>query len=342
MRRARGQHDGAAWRRRLRRDRFGTAALALTAAIVLACFVGGPVMARVVGHGPNDPFPYAVNASNRPAGPWARVPAVHSAVSDDSGTLVPPKSGPTTLLVLGGDGPLGRDLLLRILYGGIVSIEVGLLAVLIALLIGVLLGAAAGLLGGLVDAVVARLSELTMALPVLFLLVLVGSSGFGRALQGVTLGVFNRGVVSVALAIGVFLWFYPARLVRTQLRMLHGREFVEAAEALGGSRRWILRKHLAPHLVPALAAWATTAVATAVVFEIGVTFLNAGVRLPTASWGRLLADTWGSPLSPARFDPAFSSIWPTVFTSLALFLTVAAVFEAGEAVQRALLPERRK
>ena len=311
-------------------------------AIAVACFASAPIMARVVGHGPNDPFPYAVNATNKPLGPWARVPAVHSAIANDDGTLVAPKNGPTTLLVLGGDGPLGRDLLLRLLYGGIVSIEVGLLAVLIALLIGVALGAAAGLLGGLVDAAVARAAELTMALPVLFLLVLLGSSTFGRVLQGVTLGILNRGVVAVALAIGVFLWFYPARLVRTQLRLLRGREFVEAAEALGGSRRWILRKHLAPHLVPALAAWTTTAVATAVVFEIGVTFLNAGVRLPTSSWGRLLADTWGSPLSPTRFDPAFNSIWPTVFTSLALFLTVAAVFEAGEAVQRALLPERRR
>ena len=82
--------------------------------------------------------------------------------------------------------------------------------------------------------------------------------------------------------------------------------------------------------------------AIAILFEIGVSFLNAGVRLPTASWGRLLVDTWGSPFSPSRFDPELSSIWPTVFTSLAIFLTVAVTYEIGEAIQRAVLVERRR
>jgi peptide/nickel transport system permease protein len=317
------------------------AALVLAIVVLVSCFLGAPVLARVLGHGPNDPLPYAVDASNRPVGPWTRVAAVTSAIVGDDGYPVEPVGAPTTLLVLGGDGPLGRDLLLRILYGGVVSIEIALLAVAIALVIGVTAGALAGLLGGAVDGLVSRLTELAMALPVLFLLVLVGSSVVGERMQDVTLGIFNEGVLAVALLIGAFTWFYPARLVRVQILVLRRREFVDAALVAGAGRWRIFWKHLLPHLAPALAAWATTAVAIAILFEIGVSFLNAGVRLPTASWGRLLVDTWGAPLAPSRFDPAFMSIWPTVFTSLAILLTVVAVYEVGEALQRALLVERR-
>ncbi len=327
---------------RLRRDRVGMAAIALAVGILLACFVGGPLLTRALGHGPNDPLPYAVDSSNRPVGPWTRVPAVTSALVDDYGELVDPTGSPTTLLVLGGDGPLGRDLLLRILYGGVVSIEIALLAVAIALLIGVAAGGAAGMLGGAVDGTVSRLTELAMSLPVLFLLVLVGTSAVGESLQDLTLGIFNQGVLAVALLIGLFTWFYPARLVRVQIIQLRRREFVDAAIVAGSGRWRIFRRHLVPHLVPALAAWATTGVAIAILFEIGVSFLNAGVRQPTSSWGRLLVDTWGSPLLPSRFDPAFMSIWPTVFTSLAMLITVVAIYEVGEALQRALVVERQR
>ncbi len=346
-----GQDDAAAVRprspreitvERLRRDRVGMAAAVLALLILLACFAGAPLLARVLDHGPNDPFPYAVDELNRPVGPMTRVIALNNASYDEWGDPIVPAGAATTLLVLGGDGPLGRDLLLRILYGGVVSIEVGLLAVAIALVIGLIAGAAAGMLGGVVDNVISRLTELAMALPVLFLLVLVGTSSLGERLQGITLGVFNQGVVAVALFIGVFMWFYPARLVRTQILVLRQREFVDAALVAGAGRWRIFRTHLVPHLVPSLAAWATTAVGIAILFEIGVSFLNAGVELPTASWGRLLVDTWGSPFTPTRFDPGLSSVWPTVFTSLAIFLTVVAIYEVGEAIQRALLVERRQ
>lgn len=327
---------------RLRRDRIGMASLVLAIVILLACFVGGPVLSRALGHGPNDLLPYAVDELNRPVGPLTRVVALNNATFDEWGDLIEPRGAPTTLLVLGGDGPLGRDLLLRILYGGVVSIEVALLAVAIALVIGLAVGAAAGMLGGAVDGVISRLTELAMALPVLFLLVLVGTSVVGERLQDITFGFLNEGVVAVALFIGVFTWFYPARIVRTQIMSLRRREFVDAALVAGAGRWRIFRRHLLPHLVPALAAWATTGIAIAILFEIGVSFLNAGVRLPTASWGRLLVDTWGSPFAPSRFDPGLSSIWPTVFTSLAIFLTVAVTYEIGEAIQRAVLVERRR
>ncbi len=326
---------------RLRRDRAAVIAFYLAAAVLLACFVGGPVLSHILGHGPNDLFPYAVDDNLRPVGPLSLVPDTHAALVDDYGEIVPPAAGTgETLLILGADGALGRDLFLRLLYGGQVSIEVGVLAALIALLLGVSLGALAGMLGGLVDAGVSRLSEIVMAFPILFLLVLVGASSFGSHLQDITFGVLNEGVFSVALLIGLFTWFYPARLVRTQLLSLRRSEFVDASLLTGAGRAWIFRKHLLPHLGPSLVTWGTLAVATGILLEIGVTFLNAGVRLPTASWGRILADTWGSPLSPSRYNPAAVSLWPTIFASLAIFVAVVALHEMGEALQRVFGTER--
>jgi peptide/nickel transport system permease protein len=308
---------------RLRRDRAAVAALSLAAGLLLACFVGGPLLARVLGHGPNDLFPYAVDENLRPVGPLSRVPDLHAATVDEYGQITPPPPGTeTTLLVLGGDGALGRDLFLRLLYGGQASIEVGVLAAVIALLIGISLGALAGMLGGVVDAFVSRLSEIVMAFPILFLLVLVGASAFGSYLQGIT------------FLIGLFTWFYPARLVRTQLVSLRRSEFVDASLVAGAGRSWIFRKHLLPHLGPSLLTWGTLAVATGILLEIGITFLNAGVRLPTATWGRILADTWGSPLAPSRYNPYAVTLWPTIFASAAIFLAVVALHEIGEALQR--------
>jgi len=317
------------------------AAILLLTVILLACFVGAPLLARALGHGPNDPFPYAVDDSLRPVRPWSHVPDINSAPVDEDGELTaPPEGTPETLFVFGGDGAVGRDLFLRVLYGGQVSITVGVLAVLIALVIGVVLGAIAGMAGGIADAGISRLTEFVMALPILFLLVLVGASTVGARLQDITFGVLNEGVFAVALIIGLFTWFYPARLVRAQLFSLRTREFVDASVMAGAGRSRIFRSHLLPHLVPSLVTWGTLAVATAIMIEIGVTFLNAGVRLPTASWGRILSDTWGSPLSPSIYDPATVSIWPTIFPSIAIFLTVVALHEIGEALQRVWGVER--
>ncbi len=328
---------------RLRRDRAAVMALGLAAAIVLACFAGGPALTRILGHGPNDLFPYAVDENLRPVGPLSLVPDTHAALVDQNGQIVAPAAGTgETLLLLGGDGALGRDLFLRLLYGGQVSIEVGVLAALIALVLGVSLGALAGMLGGVVDAAVSRLSEIVMAFPILFLLVLVGASALGSRLQEITFGVLNEGVVAVALLIGLFTWFYPARLVRAQLVSLRRSEFVDASLVAGAGRAWIFRKHLLPHLGPSLLTWGTLAVATGILLEIGITFLNAGVRLPTATWGRILADTWGSPLTPARYNPAAVSLWPTIFSSLAIFLTVVALHEIGESLQRVFGIERSR
>ncbi len=328
-----------AWRR-LRRDRVAVASGVFLVALVLAVFAGAPIAARILGHGPNDPFPYSVDQSLKPIGLWAHVPDTNQLgpVTSDVKLPPPPQGTPDTLFVLGGDGALGRDLFLRVLYGGQVSIEVGVGATLVALIIGVLLGMLAGWLGGLVDGAISRLTDLVMALPILLLLLMVGT-GIGDGLRYVTFhGLLNVGVLQLTLLIGCFTWYYPARIVRAQMLSLRNREFVEAAGMVGASGPRIVRKHLVPHLIPSLAAYGTLMVATSIMLEIGVTFLGAGIELPTSSWGSLLQQTWGSVLSLNPSTPANFQPWPTVAPSVAIFLTVLSLNQLGEGLREALDP----
>jgi peptide/nickel transport system permease protein len=323
-----------AWAR-LRRDKVAMASAVVLAVILFGVTLGAPIAGRMLAHGPNDPYPYAVDFYQKPVGPWTRVPDIHSATADDYGVPDPPdpKAG-TTLLILGGDGVLGRDLFLRTLYGGRVSLEVALGAALLAVAIGAALGSAAAFFGGWIDSVVGRLSELAMAFPVLLLLIMLGS--VGDPLDDVTLwGALNRGVVSLIVLIAAFTWFYPARIVRSRVLTLRDQEFVLAAEMVGSRSSRTIRSHLLPHVVPELLVYGTLMVATNIMLEAGVSFLNAGIKLPTASWGTLLSSAWGTGLSPGQqwlwFQP-----WLTIVPSLAIFLTVLAVNQLGEALGDAL------
>ena len=171
-----------------------------------------------------------------------------------------------TLLVLGGDGPLGRDELLRLLDGGRVSLEVAVGATLLALLLGLIAGACAGFYGGWIDSVISRAADLVMAFPLLLMLILVGST-IGPRLTDITFGFLQHGVVSLVLTIALFTWFYPARIVRGEIAALKEREFVESARMIGAKEFRILRHHLLPHVVPVLLAYSAFLVATNVLVE---------------------------------------------------------------------------
>jgi peptide/nickel transport system permease protein len=309
--------------------------------LVFAVGPGAPLYGKLVGHGPNQFFPYAVSVGLRPAGPFTVTWDVPEIAGDDPFALkhpAPPKGTPKTLLLLGADSQLGRDEFLRILYGGRVSLEVAGGAALVALLIGVVLGSLAGYFGGLVDSVISRFTDLVMAFPLLLFLVMIGSL-FTHGLTGWTFhGAINQGVFQLILIIGAFTWFYPARIVRTQIQSLRHREFVEAAQMVGARDTRIMRTHMIPHLLPPLLAYGTLLVATNIMIEVGVTFLGAGIKLPTASWGSLLAQTWGSILSPNAFNPATSQPWLTICPSVAIFLTVFALNQFGEGLREATDP----
>jgi peptide/nickel transport system permease protein len=319
----------------VRADRVGAAAGLVVLAIVLACFAGAPVAERVLGHGPNDPFPYAVDALGKPVGPLTRVPDVHAVIEEEefSAELPPPPSDAgDTVLLLGADGSLGRDLFLRMLYGGQVTLLVAIGAAFLATTIGALIGAAGAYAGGWVDSAVSRATEVAMAFPVLLLLVLLGSAE--TPLRGVTFGgLVNDGVVSLIVVIACFTWFYPARLVRARVLALRGSDFVAAARMTGAGPRRIVGRHLMPHVVPELLPYTAILVATNVMLEAGVSFLNAGIRLPTASWGTILSSSWGTNLSPqfAASEPAFQP-WLTVVPSLGIFVVVLCLQLFGEAL----------
>lgn len=324
--------------RRLARDRLAVAAGILVSIMLLLVYAGPNVIGHFLGHGPNDPLPYAVDESLKPVGPWTRVPATSNSIPGVSYDKFP-EGTKTTLLILGGDGPLGRDELLRLFVGGRVSLEVAVGAAVLAILLGIFAGAVAGFYGGWIDGIISRFADLVMAFPLLLLLVVVGSTVAPRFID-ITFGFLEPGVVALVVTIALFTWFYPARIVRGEIHALKEREFVESARMIGSGEWRILRVHLLPHVIPVVLAYSAFLVATNVLLEAGVTFLGVGVRLPTASWGNLLSTAWGNARIPSPFDTDQSKVWLTVFPSIMIFLTAVSWTMLGEGLRRALEPRR--
>jgi peptide/nickel transport system permease protein len=266
----------------------------------------------------------------KPVGLWTHVSA--------STTVAGGSSSGKTLLILGADGPLGRDLFERVLVGGRISLEVAFGATFLAMLIGIVLGGVAGYYGGTTDAVVGRLIDFVMAFPLLLLLLLLGNT-VGDDLRGITLhGVLQPGVFSLVLLIGVFAWFYPARIVRGEVSALKESEFVTSARMVGAGEWRILRAHILPHVMPLMLAYSAFLVATTILMEAGLSFLNVGVRLPTASWGSVLTAAWGTQRYPGSTGPDSRTIWMTLAPTLVIFVAAAAWMLFGEGLRRALDP----
>jgi len=221
--------------RRFRRDRLAIASGLFIVLLILVAAVGGPIAKHFLHHGPNDPFPIGgVDLKSfLPIGPF---------------TSFKDEFGHTQYFVLGGDGPLGRDEFLRILYGARVSLEVAVLSTAGVMAIAIVLGTVAGYFRGWIDTVISRILELTMVFPALLFIIAL-SSTVGPRLNKVTLGVFPQGVITLVLVFTVFGWFYPARIIRAQVLSLREKEFVEAARMVGAGDWRIIRSHLLPHLV---------------------------------------------------------------------------------------------
>jgi peptide/nickel transport system permease protein len=318
--------------RRFKRDKFALGSLVFLILMFLLVFVGYSIFSRILGHNATDQFPFANGFASEPAGPWTHV---RDAISSADTT------GKTTLFVMGSDGTLGRDEFLRILRGGQASLEVGVGSAILAVLIGVPLGALAGLLGGWTDAAVSRLTEFFMGFPILLLLVALGWSVRERVDNVTVHGIFAPGVLALALLIGAFSWFYPARIVRASVLSLRRQEFVEAARMVGASTPWIIRKHMLPHLVGPVAVYFAIIAATNIVLESALSFLNIGIPLPDPSWGNMLATNWGHFFiveNPSGTLGFVTSIWTTAFPAAAIALTVLALSLFGEGVRRAFDP----
>ena len=259
--------------RRFRRDKVAIAAGISIIVLILIAFVGAPIAQHYVGHGPNDIFassPEVVEIpSLLPAGVWTHF---HNE-----------KTGQTDLMVLGAANRLGQDEFLRLLYGARVSLEVALFSTIGVMIIGVLLGATAGYFRGATDTVISRLTEITMAFPLLLFVIALAAT-VGPRLNAITFGVFPQGVVTLVLIFSIFGWFYPARIMRAQVLSIREKEYVEAARMIGASDARIIRSHVLPHLIAPIIVYSTLIVASYVLLEAGLSFLGVGIPLDVPSW----------------------------------------------------------
>jgi len=197
-------------------------------------------------------------------------------------------TGPTSEHWFGTDS-VGRDVFNRIIYGGQISLFIGVLAVFIAVTLGTLIGGMAAYYGGWVDAVLMRFTEAMLAIPSLFLLIVLAKF-IGREVgQVVIFGrTFSGSIGIVILVIGLTSWMYLARIVRANVLSLKELDYVSAARALGANDRRIFFSHLVPNTLGPIIVSATLGLAGAILTEAYVSFLGLGVQQPTSTWGNMM------------------------------------------------------
>ncbi len=236
--------------------------------------------------------------------------------------------GPSLKHPLGTDD-LGQDLLARMLYGGRISLAVGLAAMTMAIFVGVLVGAVAGSSGGRVDAALMWLTDLFLSLPQLPLLLLIIYL-FRDSLKSV-FGPEGGVFILIVAVIGGFRWMPVARLVRAQFFSLREKEFVEAARALGASKTRTVVRHILPNSLGPVIVAGTIDIAAAIIAESTLSFLGLGFPPDIPTWGRILFD------SKDHMDIA--AHW-ALFPGLAIFLTVLTINFIGDGLRDALDPRK--
>ena len=237
-------------------------------------------------------------------------------------------AGPSLKHPMGTDD-LGRDILARVLYGGRISLAVGMAAMLMAITVGVLIGAVAGMARGWVDAVLMWVTDLFLSLPqlpLLLLLIFLFREPLKQAF-GLELGIF----ILIVTVIGGFRWMPVARLVRAQFFSLREKEFVEAARALGATTPRQVVRHILPNSLGPVIVAATIDVAAAIIAESTLSFLGLGFPPDIPTWGRILYD--------GRDYMDLAVHW-AMFPGLAIFLTVLTINFIGDGLRDALDPRR--
>jgi peptide/nickel transport system permease protein len=267
--------------------------LAVFGVIVLAILVASALLAPVLTQDPN-----ALSVAERKEGPsWD-----HPFGTDEA----------------------GRDVFARTLWGGRISLGIGLAATFISLVIGTGLGAAAGYFGGPLDALLMRLTDAFLCFPQLFVLIVLGT-----LIRATELRVLQGSIVPIALVIGILSWMGLARLVRATFLSLKEKEFVEAARAAGGGNARIMLRHVLPGAVGPIVVQASLLVAASIITESGLSYLGYGVQPPTATWGNLLRDA-----QPHMQQLPVFAIAP----GMMIFLTVMSINFVGDGLRDALDP----
>ena len=217
-----------------------------------------------------------------------------------------------------GTDETGRDVWSRMVWGGRVSLAVGLVAASISVTIGTLLGLTSGFFGGKVDFWLMRFTDVVMTIPTLIIMITMAA-------------ILGPSIVNVMIVIGIFGWTGIARLVRGETLSLRERDFVMASRCLGASGRRIMFRHILPNVTAPIAVASTFAIAGAILSEAGLSFLGIGVRIPTPTWGNML--TKAQSLTVLESQP-----WLWLPPGLAITLVVLSINFLGDALRDALDP----
>jgi peptide/nickel transport system permease protein len=306
--------------RRFLRNRLAVAFLALFVLIV-AFVMAAPLWANHVAHtGPNEEHTVdtvTVNGEEK------------DVVTPEGKPIGPQWFGAGGKFFLGADSRLGRDEMVRLMYGGRTSLLIGITAALIATIIAVILALLAGYFGGWVDGLIARTLDVIWSLPVF----LIGLSlGIALAVGGLKLGPLELSSGSIwnpIIVISIFTVPYIARPIRGQVLALSEKEFVEAAVAQGAGSLRVMFSEILPNLASTIIVFFTLMIANSMLFEAGLSFLGAGVQPPNSSWGTMI--TVGVEL--LNIQPLLA-----IVPGLMIMLTVLALNIVGDALRDALDP----
>lgn len=220
-----------------------------------------------------------------------------------------------------GTDDVGRDYFIRVLYGGRVSLLIGFLAMVMSMSIGVALGLISGYFGGIIDAVLMRLVDVISSIPWIIMVMVIGM-------------LFGRGFLSLVLVIGLLSWMEIARLIRSEVLSLKGREYVQYARFLGVPAWKILLSHIFPSILPTTITAATASVASSIMVESALSFLGREISAPMSSWGSLLQNA-------QKFLQ--KAPYMAVLPGILIILTVLSFNKLGEVFRKSLEPggERR-
>lgn len=252
----------------------------------------------------------------------------------NAGTLRDRLTAPGAEYWFGTDNT-GRDTFSRIVYGGQISLAIGVLAVGLSITLGTIIGGTAAYYGGWLDSILMRFTEAMLSIPSLFLLIVLGKF-LGKDIQSISLfgRSFSGSVVIVVVVIGATSWMYLARIVRANVLSLRELDYISAAKALGVSNARIFFTHLVPNTLGAIIVSATLGLAGAIISEAYVSFLGLGVQPPTSSWGNMVTQAISFIQKGAW--------WLWTFPSLFIVYTILCINLLGDGLRDALDPRTGK